>query len=31
VYSITNRGEKELGASRDRWRLFASTIEAVLA
>ena len=31
VYSITRRGEKELGASRERWRVFASTIEAVLA
>jgi len=31
VYSITRRGEKELGASRERWRLFATTIEAVLA
>lgn len=31
VYSITRRGEKELGASRERWRLFASTIEAVMA
>ncbi|MDE3130666.1 MAG: helix-turn-helix transcriptional regulator [Acidobacteriota bacterium] len=31
IYSITKRGEKELGASRERWRLFASTIEAVLA
>jgi PadR family transcriptional regulator, regulatory protein PadR len=31
VYSITRRGEKELGASRERWRLFANTIEAVLA
>ena len=31
VYSITKRGEKELGASRERWRLFSSTIEAVLA
>lgn len=30
VYSITRRGEKELGASRERWRLFATTIEAVL-
>jgi DNA-binding PadR family transcriptional regulator len=30
VYSITRRGEKELGASRERWRLFANTIEAVL-
>lgn len=31
VYSITKRGQKELGASRERWRLFSSTIEAVLA
>ncbi len=31
VYSITRRGEKELGASRERWRLFSNTIEAVLA
>ncbi len=31
VYSITRRGVKELGASRERWRLFANTIEAVLA
>jgi DNA-binding PadR family transcriptional regulator len=31
IYSITRRGEKELGASRERWRLFANTIEAVLA
>jgi len=31
VYSITRRGEKELGARRERWRLFAGTIEAVLA
>jgi PadR family transcriptional regulator, regulatory protein PadR len=31
VYSVTRRGERELGASRERWRLFASTIEAVLA
>lgn len=31
VYSITRRGEKELGASRERWRLFATTIEAVMA
>src|SRR6185312_2266896 len=30
VYRITRRGEKELGASRDRWRRFSSTIEAVL-
>ena len=31
IYSITKRGVKELGASRERWRLFATTIEAVLA
>jgi DNA-binding PadR family transcriptional regulator len=31
VYSITRRGVKELGASRERWRLFSTTIEAVLA
>jgi PadR family transcriptional regulator PadR len=31
VYSITGRGEKELGARRERWRLFSDTIEAVLA
>lgn len=31
VYSITRRGGKELGASRERWRAFSSTIEAVLA
>jgi PadR family transcriptional regulator, regulatory protein PadR len=30
VYRITRRGEKELGASRERWRLFSSAIEAVL-
>ena len=30
VYRITRRGEWELGATRDRWRLFSSTIEAVL-
>jgi PadR family transcriptional regulator PadR len=30
VYNITRRGRKELGASRARWRLFSSTIEAVL-
>src|ERR1700722_17180861 len=30
VYSITKRGQKELGASRERWRVFSSTIEAVL-
>lgn len=31
VYSLTDRGRKELGARRDRWRAFAATIEAVLA
>jgi PadR family transcriptional regulator PadR len=31
VYSITKRGRKELGSSRERWRVFSSTIEAVLA
>jgi PadR family transcriptional regulator PadR len=31
VYSITKRGTKELGVSRERWRVFATTIEAVLA
>ena len=31
VYTITRRGEKELGASRERWRLFSDTIAAVLA
>ena len=31
VYSITKRGMKELGLSRERWRVFANTIEAVLA
>jgi PadR family transcriptional regulator PadR len=30
VYRITRRGEKELGASRERWRLFSTTIGAVL-
>jgi PadR family transcriptional regulator PadR len=30
IYSITRRGEKELGASRERWRLFSTTIGAVL-
>ena len=30
VYSVTRRGEKELGASRERWRMFSTTIEAVL-
>jgi PadR family transcriptional regulator, regulatory protein PadR len=30
VYSITKRGQKELGVSRERWHAFSSTIEAVL-
>jgi PadR family transcriptional regulator PadR len=30
VYSLTNRGQKELGERRERWRVFANTIEAVL-
>ena len=30
IYSITKRGKTELGASRERWRLFSTTIEAVL-
>ncbi len=28
VYTITRRGEKEFGASRERWRLFSTMIEA---
>jgi len=31
IYSITKRGRKELGVNRERWRVFATTIEAVLA
>ena len=31
VYNITKRGSRELGVSRERWRVFATTIEAVLA
>jgi PadR family transcriptional regulator len=31
VYSLTRRGERELGIRRDRWREFATTVEAVLA
>lgn len=31
VYRITRRGGNELGARRERWRVFSSTIEAVLA
>jgi DNA-binding PadR family transcriptional regulator len=31
VYRLTSRGERELGARRQSWRQFASTVEAVLA
>lgn len=31
VYRLTNRGERELGLRRERWREFTTTIEAVLA
>jgi PadR family transcriptional regulator, regulatory protein PadR len=31
VYSLTKRGTSELGLSRERWRAFRTTIEAVLA
>ena len=31
VYTVTRRGKKELGQSRERWKLFADTIEAVLS
>jgi DNA-binding PadR family transcriptional regulator len=31
VYRLTNRGQRELGLSRARWREFTATIEAVLA
>jgi PadR family transcriptional regulator, regulatory protein PadR len=31
VYSLTTKGERELGIRRRRWREFASTVEAVLA
>lgn len=31
VYALTRRGRRELGARRDEWKRFASTIEAVLA
>ncbi len=30
VYRLTDRGHKELGVRRERWRVFANTIEAVL-
>jgi DNA-binding PadR family transcriptional regulator len=31
VYSLTSRGERELGIRRERWREFSTTVEAVLA
>jgi PadR family transcriptional regulator PadR len=31
VYRLTARGERELGVKRERWREFATTVEAVLA
>lgn len=31
VYRLTNRGGRELGLRRERWREFTTTIEAVLA
>ena len=31
VYSLTRRGEKELGVRRARWREFSHTVEAVLS
>jgi PadR family transcriptional regulator PadR len=31
VYRLTNRGQRELGARRERWREFTITIDAVLA
>lgn len=31
VYNLTARGRRELGARRQSWREFASTMEAVLA
>jgi DNA-binding PadR family transcriptional regulator len=30
VYRVTDRGQRELGLSRSRWREFTTTIEAVL-
>jgi PadR family transcriptional regulator len=30
VYRITKSGMKQLGVSRERWRVFSTTIEAVL-
>ncbi len=31
VYRITDKGSRELGARRSRWRQFTATIESVLA
>jgi DNA-binding PadR family transcriptional regulator len=31
VYRLTDKGERELGVRRQRWREFAATVEAVLA
>lgn len=31
IYRLTDRGQRELGERRARWRVFATTIEAVLA
>jgi PadR family transcriptional regulator PadR len=31
VYSLTRRGRRELGSRRDEWRLFSTTMNAVLA
>lgn len=31
IYQLTRSGERELGLSRERWREFSSTVEAVLA
>ena len=30
IYKVTRRGENELGAHRERWRVFCATIETVL-
>jgi len=31
VYRLTDKGDRELGVRRQRWREFAATVEAVLA
>lgn len=31
VYSVTRKGSRELDVSRERWRRFATTIEAVMS